>query len=211
MSDPPSSDGPRRVALTGGIATGKSAVREAFARLGVPTIDADRLARDAVAAGTPGLAAVVARFGAGYLAPDGTLDRRALGLTVFADRDARRDLEQIVFPHVRRIMGQWFAGLDAASHAFAVAEIPLLFETGRESEFFRVVVAACRPETQLSRLMMRDHLSEQEARQRVAAQLPLADKVARADFVVETDGTHEETGAQVRTIVAALSRELERV
>jgi dephospho-CoA kinase len=193
----------KRVALTGGIATGKSHVRAAFERLGVPTIDADTLAREAVAAGSPGLAAVIARFGADILDANGSLDRRKLGAIAFADPLARRDLEQIIHPIVRAQTDAWFASLDAGQ-SFAVADIPLLYETGRDSDFDDVVVTACAEETQIRRVMHRDSVTEQEARQRLAAQLPTAEKVSRADYVINTDGSFEETNRQVRSVYEAL-------
>jgi dephospho-CoA kinase len=189
-----------RVALTGGIATGKSYVRAWFERAGVPTIDADVLARQAVAPGSAGLASVVRRFGTGLLTPDGELDRRALGAIVFADPAARRDLEAIVHPEVRRATDAWFAALDPVAHVFALADIPLLYETGRDRDFRLVVVTSCAVETQLARLMRRDALSEADARARIAAQLPLDEKRRRADFVIETDGTFAETDARVRDV-----------
>jgi dephospho-CoA kinase len=188
----------RRVALTGGIATGKSHVRAQFERLGVPTIDADRLARDVVLPGTPGHAAVVQRFGREVLDPRGTLDRRRLGAIVFTDPSARRDLEAIVHPAVQQATDDWFAALDAGVHPFAIADIPLLFEVGRERAFDTSIVVACDPETQVKRVIARDGLTEGEARQRLAAQMPIDEKVRRADFVVWTDGTTEETNTQVR-------------
>lgn len=182
--------------MTGGIATGKSHVRARFEALGVPTIDADVLSRRAVEPGTPGLAAIVTRFGAGVLDPSGTLDRRALGAVVFSDPDARRDLEAIVHPPVREAMERWFAALDPGQ-PFAVADIPLLYETGRDGEFDAVIVVACDAEAQVRRVVARDGLQPSEARQRVAAQLPIADKARMADYVVWTDGSVEETDAQV--------------
>jgi dephospho-CoA kinase len=194
-----------RIALTGGIATGKSYVREQFERLGVPTIDSDRLSRDAVAPGTPGLARVVERFGRGVLRPDGSLDRQKLAGIVFADADARVALEAIIHPEVRRRTDEWFSSLDPSTYAFAVADIPLLFEVGRERDFDTVVVVASRPETQVQRVMARDGVSEQEARQRMAAQLPIEEKVRRADYVIRTDGTFEDTDRQVRAVLDALA------
>lgn len=195
----------KRVALTGGIATGKSHVRARFASLGVPTIDADTLAREAVDAGTPGLAAVVARFGPDMLDRSGALDRHKLAAIVFADPAARRDLEAIIHPAVRRATDAWFASLDGAGHPFAIADIPLLYEVGRERDFDIVIVTAARPETQLQRVMARDAATETEARGRIAAQLPIATKVARADHVIRTDGTFAETDAQVDDLFKALS------
>lgn len=190
---------PRRIALTGGIGTGKSYVRSRFEALGVPSIDSDTLAREAVAAGTPGFDAVVAAFGADVIDATGALDRKALGRIVFADPAKRRRLEEIVHPAVRAATEAWFARLDPDT-PLAIADIPLLYETGREKDFDLVVVAAAEPAEQLRRVMTRDGLSEADARQRIAAQLPMAEKIARADFVVRTDGTHEDTDRQVRQL-----------
>jgi len=184
------------VALTGGIATGKSACLARFAAYGVPTIDADVLAREAVAPGTPGLAAIAARFGAGVLAADGTLDRPALGRLIFSDTKARAALEAIVHPDVYRRIREWFANLPAGTR-IAIADIPLLFETGHNHDFDEVVVAACDPHEQLRRVMARDHLSDAEARARLAAQLPIEEKVKRASRVIWTDRGFAETDRQV--------------
>ena len=196
----------QRVALTGGIATGKSHVLATFAAAGVPTIDSDALARAAVDAGTPGLAAVVARFGNGVLDSVGALNRRALADIVFADAGARRDLEAIIHPEVCLAIDAWFAALDPSRDPFAVVAIPLLFEAGRERDFDVVVVTSCQPETQLRRLMARDSLTEDEARRRIGAQLPLEEKVRRADCVIKTEGSLAETDAQVRALIAMLQR-----
>jgi len=194
----------RRVALTGGIATGKSHVRTRFDSLGIPTVDADMLARDAVAPGTAGLAAVVRRFGADVCEADGTLNRRKVGAIVFHDPAGRRDLEQIVHPYVREMIERWFASLDPRDVPFAVADIPLLFESQRERDFDTVIVTACEPASQLRRLMVRDRLTEAEAQQRIAAQWPLDKKVANADYVIRTDGTFDDTNRQVDAVVSQL-------
>lgn len=194
----------RRVALTGGIATGKSHVRAQFEKLGVPTIDADTLAREAVAVGTPGLAAVVNRFGREVLTPSGALDRQKLASVVFMDSAARRDLEAIIHPEVQRATDAWFDSLDPARYAVAIADIPLLYEVGRERDFDAVVVTAVDPETQVSRVIKRDGVSEEEARLRLAAQLPIDEKVKRADFVIRTDGTPEQTHELVRAVLEQL-------
>ena len=196
----------RRVALTGGIATGKSHVRAEFARLGVPTIDSDLLAREAVAPGSPGLAAVVDHFGREMLDRSGALDRQKMATRVFADADARKALEAIVHPEVRRMTDEWFARLDAVSHPYAVADVPLLYEVNRDGDFDLVIVVSCDPEVQLQRLMKRDDLSEADARQRIATQLPIADKVARAHHVIRTDEGFEETNQQVAQLHIGLSR-----
>jgi dephospho-CoA kinase len=196
----PETGGPRRVALTGGIGTGKSTVRAAFAARGVPTIDADALARSALAPGTPGLAAVVARFGPGVLDAAGTLDRSVLAGIVFADPAARLDLEAIVHPPVREATERWFASLANRADAFAIADIPLLYETGRDRDFNVVIVAACQPETQLARVMARDGATAADVQRRIASQLPLEEKIRRANYVIRTDGTLEDIDAEVQAL-----------
>lgn len=195
-----------RVGLTGGIATGKSYVRAHLASMGVPTIDADLLARQVVERGTPGLALIVDRFGPDVLSAEGHLDRPALGALVFADADARRDLESIVHPRVYGEIGAWFERLEAAGAALGVADIPLLFETGRAGDFDVVVVAACPSALQIERVQARDGLSEAAARRRVAAQWPIDEKVRLADYVVRTDGSFEDTDRQVADVCAALQQ-----
>jgi len=209
---------PCRVALTGGIASGKSHCLRVFAALGVPTIDADVVARDVVEPGTAGLAAIIARFGPAVLDEHGRLDRAALGRVVFGDPAERRALEAIVHPAVYQAITDWFDSEKSRRVAFyenrkkrpdgffAIADIPLLFETGHERDFDKVVVAACRDDQQLARLMARDGLDEADARQRLAAQLPLADKAARADYVIDTSGTVEDTDAQVTRVWRALQQ-----
>jgi len=195
-----------RAALTGGIATGKSFCLSRFAALGAATIDADLLARDVVAPGSDGLDQVVRRFGSGMLLADGRLDRPALGRLVFGDRAARADLEAIVHPLVYRRIADWFADLPSGTRV-ALADIPLLFETGHEHDFERVVVCACDAAEQLRRLVTRDQLSGAEARARLAAQWPIAEKVRRADYVIRTDGTFAETEAHVRQVYEVLGSE----
>jgi dephospho-CoA kinase len=147
---------------------------------------------------------VVERFGASILRPDGSLDRPALGAIVFADRGARTALEAIIHPEVRRRIRDWFANLPAGTR-LAMADIPLLFETGQEHDFDRVIVCACDPAEQLRRLVVRDGLTEEMARLRLAAQWPVAEKVARAHHVIRTDGTFSETRLQVDAVYRALT------
>jgi dephospho-CoA kinase len=192
-----------RVGLTGGIATGKSYVVRRLRAAGVPVVDADVLAREAVARGSGGLAAVVARFGADVLTPEGDLDRARLGDLVFRDEEARRDLENIVHPIVRRGIAEFFERVPPDS-LLAVADIPLLYETRRERHFDKVIVVACAPTTQIDRVMARDGLSRDAAERRLAAQLPIGEKERRADYVIRTDGTHEETDAQVTRLLDSL-------
>ena len=194
-----------RVALTGGIATGKSYCLARFAALGAPTIDADLLAREVVAPGTPGLAAIAARFGPAVLDLDGTLDRPALGRIVFGDNKARAALDAITHPEVYRRIREWFVNLPAATRV-AIADIPLVFETGHNHDFDEVVVTACDPEEQVRRVMARDHLTDVEARARLAAQWPIAEKVTRAQHVIWTDRGFAETDRQVGEIYDSLLR-----
>jgi dephospho-CoA kinase len=191
-----------RVGLTGGIATGKSYVVRQFREAGVPVVDSDVLAREAVAPGTPGLAAIVDRFGSELLS-GGELDRARLGDIVFRDVDARRDLEAIVHPVVRRGVAEFFRALPPDT-PLAIADIPLLYETHGERGFDKIIVVACAPETQLTRIMARDGLTRDAAERRVAAQLPVEEKVRRADYVIRTDGPYEETNVQVAAVLAAL-------
>ena len=195
-----------RAGLTGGIATGKSYCLARFARLGAATIDADLLARAVVEPGTSGLARVAERLGPGILRPDGSLDRPALGRVVFADRSARADLEAIIHPEVYRRIGEWFADLPAGTRV-AIADIPLLFETGHQHDFDRVIVCACEPSEQLRRLMSRDELTRDAALARLDAQWPIGATMEKADHVIRTDGTYAETDLRVGRVFEELQSE----
>lgn len=195
----------RRVALTGGIATGKSYVRGAVERRGVPAIDSDRIVHELLRGDGAVVAEVTARFGRGVLAPDGGIERRALGRLVFSDGRARAALEAIIHPRVYERIAGWTAKQEAAGAAWVLADIPLLFETGRQGAFDMVVVAACEPDEQLRRLVAREGMDGAAARARLAAQWPLAEKVRLADFVIRTDGSFAETDRQVDALVRALN------
>jgi dephospho-CoA kinase len=191
---------PLRIALTGGISSGKSVCLATFKQLGAAVIDADQLAREAVAPGSSGLAAVVARFGASVQHADGSLNREALAALIFTSgrsMDARQELEEIIHPRVYAGIARWFAALRAP---IGIADIPLLYETGRSGDFDAVVVASCRADQQLARLMARDGLSEADARARLATQWPLADKAAHADYVIDTSGTLEQTKTRTEDV-----------
>lgn len=175
-----------RVGLTGGIASGKSAVADRLAEFGAVVIDADVLARDAVAPGTPGLHKIVARFGRDILDEDGSLDRSRLGTIVFGDAGARRDLEAIVHPEVRRLASEAESAADP--EAIVVHVIPLLVETGQERSFDVLVVVDCEPEVQRDRLMARNGLSEAEADARIAAQAGREERTRVADVLIRNDG-----------------------
>ena len=194
-----------RVALTGGIGTGKTHVLNRLAAAGVPVVDADRIVHDLMRPAAPVFAAVVARFGRDLVQPDGTLDRRRLGAKVFADEAARRDLEAIVHPAVYQAVSDWLdATARSGAHALAVADIPLLYETGREREFDRVIVTICPPACQVARVTARDGVTEADVRARMAAQWPVEEKARRADFVIRTEGTIAETDRQVDAVLAAM-------
>lgn len=194
-----------KVGLTGGIATGKSYVLGRLREHGVPCLDADVLAHGVTAAGTEATVAIAARFGADVLDSTGAVDRKKLGPIVFADPAARRDLEAIVHPAVYRAI---IAGLRAfellENPPFAVVDVPLLFETRHEGSFDHVVATVCSSASQLARLKERG-LSEAEARQRLDAQMPAAEKASRARTVIRTDGTFAETDRQVDALIKSLN------
>ena len=194
MTDP--TRRPLSVALTGGLATGKSHCLRAFAALGAASIDADHVAREVVEPGTPGLQAIVSRFGAGVVAADGRLDRRRLAELVFGDATARRDLEAIIHPLVYDAIERW---LSSVASDVAVAEIPLLFESNRADAFDRVVVAACPRAEQVRRSLARG-MDQHEIEERLAAQMPIDEKRQLADYLVDTSGTLAETERQVAEI-----------
>ena len=194
-----------KIALTGGIATGKSYVLERLRRHGIPCIDSDELAHGVMAPGTEATAAIARRFG-DVLAPDGSVDRQKLGPVVFADADARRDLERIVHPAVYRAIAAGLKGFESFGDVlFSVVDIPLLYETGHASDFAKVIATFCPESIQRARLTERG-LSAEAVDQRIAAQMPAAEKARRADFVVRTDGHFADTDAQVDAVVEQLTR-----
>ena len=179
-----------RVALTGGIASGKSTVSDALVEHGAVVIDADVLAREVVQPGTPGLAAVVERFGRDVLTVEGDLDRPRMGALVFADPDARRDLERIVHPLVRSRAEE--LERQAAADAVVVHVIPLLVETGRQGDFDVVVVVDLDPLTQHERLVARSRFTGEEAAARLAAQAGRGRRLAAAGLVVDNNGSPQQ-------------------
>lgn len=185
------------VGLTGGIAAGKSTVARRLAELGAVVIDADRLAREAVQPGSPGLAAVEARFGDAVLSDDGSLDRAALGRIVFADDEARRALNGIVHPEVRRRYAAAVADARANDpDAVIVYDVPLLAEARAADEFGTIVVVDAPAETRIARLVELRGMDRQEAENRVGSQISDADRRAMADVVIDSSGTVEQTLAQ---------------
>lgn len=194
----------RVVGLTGGIASGKSSVAAILRELGVPVVDADALAREVVEPGQPALAEIAAAFGPTALAADGTLDRKVVADLVFADPVKRRTLEAITHPRIAAAAQAKIAAAMAAGAPLVVYEAALLVERGIYKAFDGLIVVAASEETQLRRVMARDGLDEAAARARLAAQLPLAEKVAVATHVIENDGTRAETRAKVEALVQAL-------
>jgi dephospho-CoA kinase len=189
-----------RVGLTGGIASGKSTVAGMFLALGVPVIDTDVIARQMVETGTPGLAAVVAAFGAEVLHPDGSLDRRRLRNLAFATPASRRQLEAILHP---RIAAELEAQSATAGGPYQLLVIPLLIESGMDARVDRVLVVDCSETIQRERLMVRDGESAEGADRLLAAQLDRATRLNRADDVLGNSGTREELRQRVQELHTA--------
>lgn len=193
--------------LTGGIASGKSFVADCFVECGAILVSADQLAREVVNPGSPTLAQLAEAFGEEILTPGGSLNRELMANKVFGDPTARRLLESITHPAIAHLAECRLAELRRSPHDLILYEVPLLFEAGAESRVDQVLVVVVDPALQLARLMRRDSLSEDEAKQRIAAQWPQADKVQKADFVIDNSGSLQ----QVRVAVAALYDYLTRI
>lgn len=182
--------------LTGGIGSGKTTVAAILAERGAIVVDADRLAREAVAVGTDGYRAVVDRFGPDVVAGDGDLDRKALAGVVFDDPGALADLNAIVHPLVRAAIAERVAEL-AGTDAVVVLEIPLLVESGRSYGAARVIVVDCPEEVAVRRLVEGRGMDEADARRRIAAQVSRADRLAAADVVIDNSGSLTDLRRQV--------------
>ncbi len=187
----------RRIGITGGIGCGKSATGAALQSLGVPVLDTDAVAHELLAADTEARAAIRARFGDGVFAGD-AVNRQALGQVVFADPAARKDLEAILHPRIQARTEAWLA--EQTKTGPAAVLIPLLYEVGREKSFDLCVCVACSPDTQRARLRERGW-SDTEIDRRNAAQLPVEEKIKRADVVIWTDGAMENHVAQWRRVL----------
>jgi dephospho-CoA kinase len=196
----------RLVGLTGGIASGKSTFSALLRARGVPTLDADALSRAVVAPGSPTLPRIAEAFGPRALSPDGALDRRWMAARVFADPGERRRLEAITHPAIRQAMLEEVSRLGGAGHELVLYDVPLLYEVGLDGMVDSVVVVWTPRAVQLERLMRRDALSLAEAESRLAAQLPLDEKAARADFVVENDGPIDALGGKADRLLADLRK-----
>jgi dephospho-CoA kinase len=194
--------------LTGGIATGKSTVANHWRKRGLPVVNADELARQVVAPGTSGLGAVVNLFGAHVLTPRGTLDRVRVAKIVFSDPSGRASLESLLHPLIDDALKSETQELARRGEPLACYEAPLLVETGRADAFRPLVLVAATETTQVQRLHHRDGTSEQEIRSRIAAQLPFAQKAAKADFVILNDGTYPQLLAEADSTLAEVCRRL---
>ena len=194
------------VGLTGGIGSGKSEVARRLAALGAVVVDADAIAREVVAPGTPGLAQVVAEFGDEVLSPDGSLDRDRVAALVFADPTARARLNAIVHPLIGAAMIERTAAAgEADPHAVVVNDVPLLVEGGLSDRYDAVVVVDTDPETQVRRLVEQRGMTEADARARMAVQATREQRLAVADYVVDNTGDLEHLDRQVREVWAKLS------
>lgn len=193
------------VGLTGGIASGKSTVSRLLGQVGFPIIDADLVAHRLQQPGQPGFERLVERFGRSIVTMDGSLDRQRLGQCVFNNQDARNQLNQVMQPLIREtIMGQ-LTGFTKAAVPVVILDVPLLFEQGYDEDCDLVVVVTVDKATQLSRLVKRDGLSQAAAQARVAAQMPLNKKVARADIVIDNNGDDNHLRQQVAQLVKRLN------
>ena len=198
---------PVRIGLTGGIGSGKSMVAQRLRDLGAAVVDADAIAREVTAPGGPAYAAIVRAFGQSVLCCDGSLDRKALAARVFADEAARRQLNALTHPHIRQRMAEEGARLAATPGVGVIVfDIPLLLETtdGSDLGLEGVVVVTAADAVRIARLTARDGLTPRDARQRLDAQMPLAQKVARADWVIDNNGSAEQTREQVLKLWEAL-------
>ena len=192
------------VGLTGGIGSGKSAVSRLLRSYGAAVVDADLVAREVVDVGSPGLAAVVEAFGPEVLQEDGSLDRPALGRRVFSDGAALARLNEITHPLIAARTGELFRAAVASGARVVVHDVALLVENGLTGNYDAIVVVAASPQTQLDRLVRLRGMSEDDARARIAAQLPLEDKLAVATHVIRNDGPLEELEPQVEAVWASL-------
>ncbi|MFQ5720085.1 MAG: dephospho-CoA kinase [Acidobacteriota bacterium] len=205
-------DGILSVGLTGGIACGRTTVCGVFSRRGACVVDADAIAHRLMAPGGAAVGTVVGAFGGRFLAPDGGIDRRALAKEVFADPTMRRRLESILHPMIVAEADKIIDAFAAtAGRGVAVTDAALLVETGGYTRYQRLIVVTCTPAVQLERLMKRDKLSEKDARARIAAQAPLAEKQRLADYIIETSGSLEQTKARSNEVYTMLLDDLKRL
>ncbi len=195
------------IGLTGGIASGKSTLAAMFRDLGAKIIDADQLAHELLRSGSPVHAQVVNRFGPGILDSAGEIDRSRLGAVIFADPEGRAALNAIIHPAIMARPGELLAAYHAENPAAVViSDAALIYEAQIESRFLKVIVAWCRPEQQLERLLAKGVLSREQAERRIQAQMPGDEKRRRADYVIDTSGSVEDTRRQVEALYPELEQ-----
>lgn len=187
----------KRFGLTGNTGTGKTTAADMLRARGIPVVDADRIARAVVEPGEPALAEIAATFGSRYLDDQGALRRQELGRLVFGDREALRRLEAITHPRIAERAAAELAAYEAQGAPFAVYDSAILVESGMAGALDGLIVVSASPERQRERIMARDRLSREDADQRIGAQMPLAEKVARADLVIDNDADLDTLAAEV--------------
>ena len=192
--------------LTGNIGSGKSTVGRILRTHGIPVIDADQVAREVVEPGRPALRDIAERF-PGVLLPDGSLDRKALAQRVFKDAREREALNHIVHPRIAEEVAARMGALAGAGHEVAVYEAALIVENGLQDGLDGLIVVTTPPDVQIARLRLRDAMSEEEARARLSAQLPAADKVRYATAVIENSGSEDELAEKIERLVARMRKE----
>jgi dephospho-CoA kinase len=192
----------RVIGLTGGIATGKSSVARFFEERGIPVIDADLLAREAVLPGSPALERIVELFGGEILLNDGLLDRRHLGTLIFQEPEKRRQLEDILHPEIRKLAEERIAQAAEAGHQRVIYMAPLLIEAGATDRVDTVWVVTVRPEIQLERLMRRDGINREQAERIIGSQMPLSEKERCGSVVIDNSGTEAQTWKVLETVWA---------
>jgi len=196
----------RVIGLTGGIATGKSTVALFFAERGIPVIDADLLAREAVMPGSPALERIVEIFGREILTHEGLLDRKRMGALIFQEPEKRRHLESILHPEIKKLAEERIARAAEAGHQQLIYMAPLLIEAGATDRVDTVWVVTVRPEIQLERLMKRDGIDREQAERIVDSQMPLSEKARFGSVVIDNSGTEEETRMALEAVWAKETR-----
>lgn len=199
------------VGLTGGIATGKSAVSEMFRSLGAAIVDADLLAREVVEPGQPALAEIAREFGSGVIAADGRLDRKKLAAIVFADGERRRRLEAMTHPRIREAFDRRLSDLTKEQfRGLVIFDAAVMIESGNYKNMERLVVVVTDEATQIARLVARDGCTREESLARIRSQMPLSEKAKLADYVIDNSGSRGATEAQVQHVHGVLTAELAR-
>src|SRR5260221_9217177 len=180
------------IAITGGVGAGKSSVAALFKELGATVLSADEAAREVLEPASPILSQVIREFGASFMQTDGSLDRKRLGDLVFSDSTARKRLESITHPHIRRLLKSRIdEALAQRPNGVVVAEVPLLYETQMESEYDAVIAVVASKETLFSRLKERNGLNQKEVEKRITSQLSMQEKATRSDYIIENDGNRD--------------------